>query len=93
MAKEIKYVAREFLDALFNCRGDKYRPFGKYICRDELNGKVIWTAVDNSRGEAITEEFAKRKFAVMWLNGQSVTNIYGEKLNGLFGWLDETTLL
>lgn len=85
--KDIKFVAREFLDALFNCTGKKYTPFGKFVCRDEVNGKVVWVAVDNTHGDAFTEEFAKRKLAVMWLNGYPVTNIQGDPLNEMERWL------
>lgn len=85
--KDIKFVAREFLDVLFNSPGKKYTPFGKFVCRDEVNGKVVWVAVDNSHGDAYTEEFTKRKNAVMWLHGYPVQNIQGEPLNEMERWL------
>lgn len=87
--KDIKFVAREFLDVLFNSPGKKYTPFGKFVCRDEVNGKVVWVAVDNSHGDAYTEEFTKRKNAVMWLHGYPVQNIQGEPLNEMERWLYE----
>lgn len=87
--KDIKFVAREFLDVLFNSPGKKYTPFGKFVCKDEVNGKVVWVAVDNSHGDAYTEEFTKRKNAVMWLHGYPVQNIQGEPLNEMERWLYE----
>ena len=85
--KDIKFVAREFLDVLFNSPGKKYTPFGKFVCKDEVNGKVVLVAVDNSHGDAYTEEFTKRKNAVMWLHGYPVQNIQGEPLNEMERWL------
>ena len=74
-------VDRAFLKALFDSPGAKYEPYGKYICGEDINGCTIWTAVDNSTGDAWTEELGSRMMAVRWLHGYRVRNIYGEVLN------------
>ena len=72
---------RDFINHLINSPGEKYEPIGKYICEDDVNGTIIWTAVDNSTGDAGTEEFGSRMMAVRWLHGYKAKNIYGEVLN------------
>ncbi len=84
--KTIQIVSREFLDALFDCEGSKYRPIGKFLCRDVVNGKTVWVAVDNSSGEAFTEEFAYRRNAAKYLHGYPVENIQGDPLNVSGRW-------
>lgn len=84
MAKDIEFVSRGFLNRILDSPGEKYEPFGKFICLDvdEDGGGVSWTAVDNSTGEAITEEFTKRGSATRWLHGYPARNRFGELLNG-----------
>ena len=60
---------------------ETHEPRGKYICEDDVSGTIIWTAVDNSTGDAWTEEFGSRMMAMRWLHGYRVRNIYGEVLN------------
>ena len=74
---DYKSVDRDFIDRLINYR----KPIGKYICEDDVNGTIIWTAIDNSTGDAWTEEFGSRMMAVRWLHGYRAKNIYGEVLN------------
>lgn len=83
MANDIELVSRKFLDRLLDSTGEKYEPLGKFICLDidEDGGGVTWTAVDNSNGEAITEEFTKRGSATRWLHGYPARNRFGELLN------------
>ena len=78
---DIKKIDRPDLDRLLASPGKTYEPRGKYICEDKIDGAVIWTAVDNSTGEAWTEEFGGRNTAVKWLHGYAVKNIYGEMVN------------
>ena len=78
---DYKSVNRDFIDRLINSTGAKYEPIGKYLCEEEINGTIIWTAVDNGTGDAWTEEFGNRMMAVRWLHGYRVRNIYGEVLN------------
>ena len=78
---DIKKIDRDFIDRLINSIGAKYEPYGKYICGEDINGCTIWTAVDNSTGDAWTEEFGSRMMAVRWLHGYKAKNIYGEVLN------------
>lgn len=87
MPNDIELVSREFIDRLLNSTGEKYEPFGKFICVDIVEGDVgvIWTAVDNSTGEAITEEFPHRSTATRWLHGYRCKNLYGEILNNQRG--------
>ena len=53
----IKELTRPELDEILNSPGEKYEPLGLYACPDDDNGTIIWTAVDNSTGDAWTEEF------------------------------------
>lgn len=75
----IAYVSRAFLDELFDSMD--YTPRGKFICRDEVKGKIVWVAVDNSNGEALTEEFFTEAHAKKYLNGKQIVNRWGEVLN------------
>lgn len=83
MANDIELVSRKFLNRLLDSPGEKYEPLGKFIVLDidEDGGGVTWTAVDNSNGEAITEEFTKRGSATRWLHGYRCKNRFGEVLN------------
>lgn len=76
---DIVTVTRAFLDALFD--SDDYTPRGRFICEDVVKGKIVWVAVDNENGEALTEEFFMRAHAVKWLNGKEIVNRFGEVLN------------
>lgn len=76
---DIVVVTRAFLDELFD--SDDYTPRGRFICEDVVNGKIVWVAVDNENGDALTEEFFMRAHAVKWLNGKQTVNRFGEVLN------------
>lgn len=76
---DIVTVTRAFLDALFD--SDDYTPRGRFLCEDVVKGKIVWVAVDNENGEALTEEFFSRTHAVKWLNGKEIVNRFGEVLN------------
>lgn len=76
---DIVQVTRAFLDELFD--SDDYTPRGRFICEDVVNGKIVWVAVDNVNGDALTEEFFMRAHAVKWLNGKQTVNRFGEVLN------------
>lgn len=77
--QDIVTVTRAFLDELFD--SDDYTPRGRFICEDVVNGKIVWVAVDNENGDALTEEFFMRAHAVKWLNGKQIVNRFGEVLN------------
>lgn len=76
---DIVTVTRAFLNELFD--SDDYTPRGRFICEDVVNGKIVWVAVDNENGDALTEEFFMRAHAVKWLNGKQTVNRFGEVLN------------
>lgn len=76
---DIVTVTRAFLDELFD--SDDYTPRGRFICEDVVNGKIVWVAVNNENGDALTEEFFMRAHAVKWLNGKQTVNRFGEVLN------------
>lgn len=77
--RDVETVSRAFLDELFD--SDDYTPRGRFVCEDVVNGKVVWVAVDNTNGEALTEEFFMRAHALKWLNGKQTVNRWGEVLN------------
>lgn len=77
---DYKPIDHDQYSALINSPGAKYEPIGKYIYHDEEAG--IWTAIDNSDGEAWTEDFGCLNVAVRWLHGYRAKNIYGEVLEG-----------
>ncbi len=81
MIEKIQSVNREFLNKLFDSPGEKYEPIGRFLCTEEVDGKIIFVAVDNTKGEAYTEEFATRNMATRWLHGKAATNIHGERLD------------
>lgn len=66
---EIKEVSEEFLNKLFNTSNSKnsfkYSPIGLFYVQ---KGFVI--AVDNSTGDAWTEQFDTLKNAIAWLSGE-----------------------
>lgn len=73
-----------FIRNLLDCTSEKYEPFGKFYAEDtetDERGNSIWVAVDNSTGEAFTEDFRSEKSCIDWLNGMLVLNRYGEVLN------------
>lgn len=80
MKDNIKEVDRAFLDALFD--SDGYEPRGAFLCADEVEGKLVYVAVDNRNGCAFTEEFNIKMYARRWLNGKTSINRWGEILNG-----------
>ena len=79
MKDRIEEVTRAFLDALFD--SDDYEPRGLFLCEDEVDGRVVYVAVDNSQGEALTEEFVFKYAARQWLKGKPAINRWGELLN------------
>lgn len=76
---DIVMVSRAFLDELFD--SEDYTPRGRFLCEDIVGNKIVWVAVDNERGEALTEEFFKKPHAVDYLNGYECVNRFGEVLN------------
>ena len=44
----------------------KYIPRGHFLAREGQR----WVAVDNSSGEAWTEDFRQKQQAIRWLNGE-----------------------
>ncbi len=82
MDNEIRIISKKEAQQLFD--GDSngnYRPLGKFIFVDIVNDEPVFVAIDNSTGEAFTEDFKTRYSATLYLHGRSCTNIYGEKLN------------
>lgn len=45
---------------------DRYQPYGRFLSKDGS----IWVAVDNSTGDAWTEDFISKRDAVRWLRGE-----------------------
>ncbi len=80
MMDKIQYVDREFVNTLFSSGGDKYEPKGKFLCKDTSSDRTVYVAVDNTTGDAFTEEFDSRWMATRWLHGKAATNIHGERL-------------
>lgn len=59
-------------------RGGKYRPYGYFYAYDPTGSAYKWVAVDNSTGDAWTEEFATEQDAIAWLNGEfEIDDYYG----------------
>lgn len=80
--EKVKRISRAELDAILNSEGDTYEPRGLFVVEEDVDGRMICTAVNNTNGDAVTEEFASRQPAVRWLHGYTVHNLYGERLNG-----------
>ena len=80
MKDDIQEVTREFLDALFD--SPDYEPRGAFLCEDEVDGRLVYVAVDNRNGEALTEEFMTKYAARKYLHGNPAINRWGELLNG-----------
>ncbi len=66
---EYTRVSREFLDRVLDSSGESYEPRGLFLCRQEIDGEEVWTAMRNENGEGLTEDFKSRKPAVRWLHG------------------------
>lgn len=58
----IKRVRPKKLTAVIECR----TPLGLFLTKEDR----IWVAVDNSTGDAWTEEFARKRQAIRWLRGE-----------------------
>lgn len=81
MAKDVNLVTREYIDRILDSTGEKYEPLGRFVCADKSeDGVPIWVAVDNTTGEAFTEEFFTKTAATRWLHGLKVSNRFGEML-------------
>ncbi len=79
MMADIKDVDWDFVWALFDSeKVGKYEPRGKFIWSGKIKGKVTYTAIDNTTGDAWTEKFDSREMARRWLRGETVMNIHGE---------------
>jgi len=61
---EIKYITKEEADKVISERNPK----GLYIINEPENNKTV--AIDNSTGDAWTEEFDSEEEAIRWLNGE-----------------------
>lgn len=58
----IKRVSPEQLSSVIDCR----TPLGLFLTKE---GRT-WVAVDNTTGDAWTEEFSRKRHAVRWLRGK-----------------------
>ena len=82
MDKNIRFINKKEAQQLLDGDSDgNYRPLGKFIFVDIVNDEPVFVAIDNSTGEAFTEEFRTRYSATLYLHGRPCTNIYDEKLN------------
>ncbi len=59
---KIKRVSSEFLDDVI----DRRTPLGLFLTKEGCT----WVAVDNSTGDAWTEDFRWKRQAVRWLRGK-----------------------
>jgi len=59
---KIKHVSPDFLGKVIKNR----TPFGHFLTKEGRK----WVAVDNSTGDAWTEEFTRKRQAVRWLRGK-----------------------
>ncbi len=82
MKNDIQLITREYANKILDSTGKKYKPLGLFLISDEEDGETIWTAIDNSTGDAWTEEFDTRNRAVRWLHGHPTTDRFGNKLSG-----------
>lgn len=71
---EYTRVSREFLDRVLDSPGESYEPRGLFLCRQEIDGEEVWTAMRNENGEGLTEDFKSRKPAVRWLHGYGASD-------------------
>lgn len=81
MKPDYKIISRKYANHILDSPGKKYEPYGKFIVEDEVDGAVVWVAIDNSDGEAYTEEFNTRNTAVRWLHGFSAIDRFGVRHN------------
>lgn len=77
---KIQIITRKYANSILASTGKIYQPLGKYLVADEVEGRLIWTAIDNSSGEAWTEEFFTKTAATRWLHGYASRNRFGEML-------------
>lgn len=87
---KIHLTSISVIKAVLDSSGEVYTPLGKFYARDiiEETNKAVWVAVDNSTGQAYTEEFNCAKDAAAWLDGFTVRNRFGDKMCG-YERLDE----
>lgn len=79
--EKVTKITREQLDAMLDTDGDTYEPRGLFIVEEYVDGHMVYTAVNNKNGDALTEEFSVGRTATRWLHGYVAHNIYGEELN------------
>lgn len=82
MGLDYKIISREYANRILDSPGEKYEPYGKFLVEETIDGEAVWTAIDNSTGEAFTEEFKTRHAAVRWLHGYTATDRFGEMHEG-----------
>ncbi len=68
------YIKRESLDRMLDSPGATYEPRGLFICEEQIDGVLVYVAVNNLNGDALTDEFLNRRSAVRWLHGYPVTD-------------------
>ena len=71
---EIQRVSDELATQIIRTR----RPLGRFYHRSESDGRVVYTAIDNSTGDAWCEDFWTLQSAKKYLNGQPCRDMYGE---------------
>ncbi len=59
---KIRRVSLEFIGRVIEDR----TPCGRFLTKEGLK----WVAVDNSTGDAWTEEFTRKRQAIRWLRGK-----------------------
>ena len=71
MIYEIKEITQDEAKKLLQSVEETghYTPLGLFWHKSEVNGKPCYTSIDNSNGEAYTEDFDRLDNCLAWLNG------------------------
>ncbi len=50
---------------------EKRKPLGKFYLKSSVNSSIVYTGIDNSDGEAWTEDFKTKARCIGWLEGRA----------------------
>lgn len=75
----IKKLTKEQAHNILNTGFDtgKYKPIGRFYSKEG----DLYIGIDNSTGNAWTEEFKTKRSCLKWLNGERARDAHGEWLN------------
>lgn len=69
-------ISREKMNEILDSPGETYEPRGLFLCTENVGGVAVYTAMRNTDGGGLTEDFTTHRAAVRWLHNFPVTEQY-----------------